>query len=284
MKGFWKRAGKFILRRWLSIAMLAFVVWIVMTPYKLERLFVYYPTRQIRYDPGIVGLSYQDVFLETKDQVKLHGWFVPHKGAACTLLIFHGNGGNIGDRVGWLKILYDLGVHIFAMDYRGYGKSEGEPHEEGLYRDASAAYDWWTDERRSRGEKLVLFGESLGGAVAVNLAADHPVSGIILQSTFTSARDMAKTMFPIGLLQPLVNVHFNSAGKISRVNCPKLFIHGTQDEIVPFRLGRRLFDLSSDPKSFYSVPDAGHNDLPIVAGSEYAVRLKAFLATIIEPG
>jgi fermentation-respiration switch protein FrsA (DUF1100 family) len=281
MKGFWKRAGKFVLRRWLLIAMLAVIVGLVMTPYKLERLFVYYPTHRIRYDPGIVGLSFQDIYLKTKDNVTLHGWFIPYEGAACTLLIFHGNGGNIGDRVAWLKILNDLGVHILIIDYRGYGKSEGEPHEAGLYLDALAAWDWWTAERKPSGEKIVLFGESLGGAVAVHLAADFPVTGLVLQSTFTSARDMAKTMFPIGLLQPLMNVHFNSAEKIARISCAKLFIHGTRDEIVPFRLGERLFELASDPKSFYVVPDAGHNDLPIVAGSEYARQLKTFLAGIL---
>ncbi len=281
MKHFLKGAVKLIQRHWPLSILLALAVGFVMVPHKLERLFIYYPTRQVSESPRDAGLSYQDVSLVTDDRVKLHGWFVPCDGAACTLLIFHGNAGNIGDRVPWIAMLHELGVNIFIIDYRGYGKSEGEPFEEGLYRDARAAYDWWAKGRSSRGEKLIVLGESLGGAVAVHLAATAPVSGLILQSTFTSARDMAKTMFPIGLLQPFINVHFDSADAIARVTCPKLFIHGTRDEIVPFRLGKSLFEVAPPPKSFYVVPEAGHNDLLWVAGLEYGRQLKAFLSSIV---
>ena len=194
--------------------------------------------------------------------------------------MFHGNGGNIGDRVPWLKLLNDLGVHVLIFDYRGYGKSEGKPFEQGLYRDARAACEWWERERRPRGEKLVLFGESLGGAVAVHIAAGTPVDGLVLQSTFTSARDMAKTMFPLGLLLPLTGLRFNSVEKISKIACPKLIIHGTSDEIIPFRLGQRLFDEAPPPKMFYAVPEAGHNDLFWIAGAEYRRQWKEFLSGI----
>ena len=104
-------------------------------PHMLERLFIYYPTREITTDPGAVGLDYQDVFFDTEDKVRLHGWFVPGKGASCTILICHGKAGNIGHRVEWIEMLHSLGVHVFIFDYRGYGKSEGKPYEEGLYRD-----------------------------------------------------------------------------------------------------------------------------------------------------
>ena len=281
MKESWKKAGKFILRRWLLIAMLAFVIGMVMTPYRLERFFVYFPTRQLRHDPNAVGLEFRDIELTTEDDIKLHGWFVPCKDSTGTILILHGNGGNIGDRVSWLKLLHDLGVNAFIIDYRGYGKSEGKPFEEGLYRDARAAYNWWAAGRKAQGERLILFGESLGGAVAVNLAERVAPSGLILQSTFTSARDMAKTMFPVGLLQPLLNVHFNSADAITHITCPKLFIHGDRDEIVPFRLGQNLFKLAPGPKFFYAVPGAGHNDLLLVAGTEYARQLRMFLSSIV---
>jgi len=281
MKESWKKALKFILRRWLLIAMLAFVIGMVMTPYKLERFFVYYPTRDLRYDPKAVGLEFQNVGLTTEDGVSLHGWFIPYKGAAGTVLVLHGNGGNIGDRVFWLKMLHDLGVNVFIIDYRGYGKSEGEPFEEGLYRDARAAYAWWDAERKGKSEKLILFGESLGGAVAVHLAAGVAPSGLILQSTFTSARDMAKTMFPIGLLQPLLNVRFDSADAITRIKCPKLFIHGESDKVVPFALGKKLFEITPEPKYFFAVPGADHNDLPSVAGPEYVRQLRVFFSRIL---
>ena len=281
MKDSWKRAGKFILRRWILITVLAFITGMIMAPNRLERFFIYFPTRHLRYDPKSVGLDFQDIGVVTGDGVKLHGWFVPCEGANGTVLILHGNGGNIGDRVSWLRMLHDLGVNVFIIDYRGYGRSEGEPYEAGLYRDARAAYDWWAAERKPLGEKIILFGESLGGAVAINLAAGVAPSGLIVQSTFTSARDMAKTMFPAGVLQPLLNISFNSAGLITRITCPKLFIHGRRDEIVPFRLGEELFKLAPPPKSFYAVPEAGHNDLPLVAGSEYARQLKIFLSGIV---
>jgi fermentation-respiration switch protein FrsA (DUF1100 family) len=251
-----------------------------MTPYKLERLFVYYPTREVLATPGDVGLDYQDIEFVTEDHLKIHGWFVPCEGATGTLLIFHGNAGNIGDRIAWIEMLHQLGVHVFMIDYRGYGKSDGKPFEEGLYRDARAAYHWWEKERQPKGEKLVLFGESLGGAVAVNLAAKVSPAGLILQSTFTSARDMAKNMFLIGMLHRFTGVHFDSAKAMKHVQCPKLIIHGTKDTTVPFDLGKRLFDLAPAPKSFFTVPEAGHNDLIWIAGTEYTRQLKTFLSGI----
>jgi fermentation-respiration switch protein FrsA (DUF1100 family) len=281
MKRFWKSAAGFIRRHWPLSALLALAVGYLMVPHKLEQLFVYYPTRQVSENPALVGLSYQDVYLVTDDHVRLHGWFIPCADADNTLLIFHGNAGNIGDRLSWIELLHNLDVHVFIIDYRGYGKSEGAPFERGLYSDAHAAYDWWAHERQSNGEKLIIMEESLGGAVAVHLAARVFPAGLIIQSSFTSAWDMAKTMLPIGLLQPLINVHFDSAKEISRVTCPKLVIHGARDEIVPFRLGKRLYELALPPKSLYVVPEAGHNDLLWMAGPEYSRRLRIFLSGIV---
>jgi fermentation-respiration switch protein FrsA (DUF1100 family) len=283
MKRYWKRIAGAVRTHWFSVVLLIFVLGFIMTPHRLERMFIYFPTRQILENPGSVGLRYRDIRLVTADHVRIHGWFLPCEGAAGTILVFHGNGGNIGDRVEWLRMLHELGLHILIIDYRGYGKSEGEPFEKGLYRDAHAAYAWWTKERKPRGDRLILLGESLGGAVAVHLAADAAPAALILQSTFTSARDMARTLFPIGLLRPLAGVHYDSAGIIGRISCPKLVIHGSRDEIVPFELGKSLFDLAPPPKSFYAVPGAGHNDLPWVAGAEYLLRMKEFLSGIAGP-
>jgi fermentation-respiration switch protein FrsA (DUF1100 family) len=280
IKSFCGRAGRFAGGHWIFVAFLIFVIAFVMTPYQLERFFVYYPTRQVLEDPGSIGLDYQDVYLVTDDNVKLHGWFVPCEDARRTVLIFHGNGGNIGDRLPWIEMFHKLDANVFIIDYRGYGKSEGKPFEKGLYRDARAAYNWWANARQPKGEKPILFGESLGGAIAVNLAARVAPAGLILQSTFTSARDMAKTLFPIGLLLPLTNVKLDSAKEIGRVSCPKLIVHGTRDEIVPFRLGKKLYELAAPPKSFYVVPEAGHNDLIWIAGAEYSRQLKQFLSSI----
>jgi hypothetical protein len=173
-----------------------------------------------------------------------------------------------------------LGANVLIFDYRGFGKSEGKPFEEGLYRDARAAYQWWASERQPRGDNLILIGESLGGAVAVNLAARVSPAGLILQSTFTSARDMARNMMPLGLLLPLTGVRYDSGKEIAGVACPKLIIHGMRDEIVPFRLGKALYEAAPPPKFFYSVPEAGHNDLLWAAGPEYSRQLQSFLSRI----
>lgn len=265
----------------LVLAVTAVTIGFLMSPPRLERLLVYHPTSLLTSDPGDVGLRYQDIQLITDDGVKLHGWFVPREGARATALAFHGNGGNIGHRVEWIRLLHDAGVAVLIIDYRGYGRSEGAPFEEGLYRDARAAYRWWERERKPLGDKLIIAGESLGGAVAVHLASEVSPVALVLQSAFTSIDEMAKTMFPIGLLRPLMKVQFNSAGLIARISCPKLIIHGTRDGIVPFRMGRLLFDLSSEPKEFYAVPDAGHNDLLEIADREYGRRLTAFLVAAI---
>ncbi len=275
-----RRAGAFLQRHWIIIAFLTALIAWIMTPGALERFFVYFPARTLDYQPSQFGMQHQELHLRTEDGEMLHAWFIPKDGARTTLLIFHGNAGNISHRLPWFQMLRELDVNILAPDYRGYGKSTGSPHEQGLYLDARAARAWWQAERGKSGEKLVLLGESLGGAVAVHLAAESPAAGLILQSAFSSAWDMAKTILPIGLLQPLARVEFDSIGKVKRISCPKLHIHGSQDEIVPLRLGKKLFEAAPEPKEYYEVPGAGHNDLPWVGGTAYIERLRRFLQTL----
>jgi len=270
----------YLKRHWLILSFLILVICFAMLPGAIERMFVYFPIKGLSGSPSDLGLTYQDVFLTTEDGVRLHGWFVPHPDAGYTLLLFHGNAGNISHRLPWIELLHPLAVNIFLVDYRGYGRSGGSPFEEGLYRDARAAYAWWRSEIAGAAKKLVLVGESLGGAVAVDLAAREPVAGLILQSTFNSARDMARTVMPLGLLQPLARIHFDSAAKISSVRCPIFFIHGNRDGIVPLHLGRKLFDAAPGPKDFYEVDGAGHNDLLWISGHELAARLRSFLARL----
>ncbi len=262
------------------VLVLTVVLGFLIMPHALERMFIYFPARQLEGDPSSIGLAFENLSIITDDQVALHGWFIAYPGAKQTLMIFHGNAGNISHRLPWIEILRDLRTNIMIIDYRGYGKSEGSPFEEGLYRDARAAFSWWTRERAGTGEQLVLFGESIGGAVAVNLAARTAPAGLIIQSTFTSAREMARTVFPLGLLQPLAGVRFDSAAEILRVKCPKLIIHGDSDEIVPFRMGKALYEIAPGPKEFYEVPGAGHNSLPWQAGPDYISRLRTFLANL----
>ncbi len=273
-----RAAGLFVFRHWLITLFICGIVLLAMVRGSLERLFVYYPAREIEAVPSQIGLQYQDVLAATRDGINLHGWYIPRPGALYTFLIFHGNAGNISHRLEWIKMLHDLGAHVMIIDYRGYGRSEGKPLEEGLYLDALAAYGWWSKEHAAGRNKLVLIGESLGCAVAVDLAARVQVDGIVLQSGFTTAWDMAKAHMPMGLLQPVIGVRFDSASQIAKLTCPKLIIHGDRDEVVPFRLGRRLYDLALPPKEFYEVAGAGHNDLIRTASTEYTKRLRDFLS------
>jgi len=280
MPDYLKKTGRIFRRHWLITLIFCGIVLLTMTTNALERMFIYFPTREIEADPSVIELEYLEVHTTTQDGVRLHGWFVPQPGARCTLLIFHGNAGNISHRIGWIQMLHELNTHVMIIDYRGYGRSEGKPFEEGLYLDALAAYDWWSKERAGDRSKLVLIGESLGGAVAIDLASKVPVDGLVLQSTFTTAWDMAKALIPIGLLQPLTGVKFDSAAKIRKISCPKLFIHGNRDDIVPFDLGRKLFYLAPPPKEFYEVAGASHNDLLFIAGPEYVKQLGQFLSQL----
>ena len=272
-----EKARQFAHRHWVILAFLAAAAALVMKPHALERYFVYYPDKNVEGDPSRLALTYETLRLTTEDGIRLHGWFVPCSGCRRTFLVLHGNAGNIGHRLPWIEMLHGLQAQVLIIDYRGYGLSEGKPFEDGLYRDARAASSWWAGRFTGSDQRLILIGESLGGAVAVDLATHVQASGLILQSTFPSAWDMAKTMFPIGLLQPLTGVRFDSAAKIRGVKCPKLFIHGNRDEIVPFRLGRKFFELSPEPKQFWEVPGAGHNDLIWVAGPDYNRAISEFL-------
>ena len=167
-----------------------------------------------------------------------------------------------------MRALAKIGVNILAVDYRGYGKSEGKPDEAGVYRDADAAYDYLVKQRHFRAEDIIIYGHSLGGAVAVNLASRRPCGGLIVQSSFTSARAMARRMFAIPLIGYVVKSRFDSLQKIRDVHAPILIVHGTRDEVVPFAMGQQLFAAAPEPKRFYPIEGAGHNDLMEAGGEE----------------
>jgi uncharacterized protein len=240
-------------------------------------MFVYFPTRGLDARPSDAGFDYRDLSLTAEDGVRLHGWLIRHPSPLCTFVAFHGNAGNIGHRLPWIELMNRVPAQVVLIDYRGYGKSGGRPSEKGLYRDAAAAYRWCVENVPPAPKGIVVIGESIGGAVAIDLAARVPVAGLVVQSTFTSAWDMAKTMMPVGLLQPLAGVRFASYDKLAAIRCPILIIHGDRDEIVPFRMGEKLYQAARGEKYFYRVDGAGHNDLLWAAADEYTVRLRQFI-------
>jgi pimeloyl-ACP methyl ester carboxylesterase len=259
-----------------------------------EDRFIYYPAKYPEGDWQIVSFAregeiipaIEDCYFQTSDGMKLHGWFCsPQKkvGGAfeavpsvMTLLWFHGNAGNITHRYDMLKDLIKLPARIFIIDYRGYGRSEGSPSEEGLYLDARAAWDYLTSERGIPSNRIIIFGKSLGGAVAIDLATKVEAAGLIAQSTFTSAADMAACVMPF-IPRALIKTKMDSINKIAGVRCAKLFIHSPTDEVVPCELGRRLFEAASEPKQFYEVKGATHNDTWLAGGKDYFETLRAFI-------
>lgn len=235
-----------------------------------EDSFIYFPERG-----GVERSPAEDVFLEASDGVRLHGWYAPAPEGRPTLLWFHGNAGNLEYRRDMFQRLRAMPAGVFLLDYRGYGRSEGKPSEEGLYRDARAAWEWLA--ARTPPRRIVVFGKSLGSAPACELACRVPCGGLILQSAFTSAPDMAWRVLPLFPARWFMRTKFDNLSKIPRVACPKLFLHSRSDEIVPFAMGERLFAAAGDPKEAAWFDGAGHNDLWIVREREYYDRMARFL-------
>ena len=239
---------------------------------------IYYPSR---YPEGLWDLQSQlgasDVWLETADGLRLHGWQVGHPGARFITLYFHGNAGNITDRYPHFLEITSAGSSLLMIDYRGYGKSAGRPSENGLYKDADAAYDHLI-RSGYRPDQIILHGESLGTAVAIDLASRRSCAALVVEAPFTSAKDVARTVLPV--IGPALTWAFDSQGKIGRVHAPTLFIHGDRDEIIPLRLGQALFAAAPEPKSFWIVPGAHHNDIVETAGDGYEHHLHSFYESL----
>ena len=225
--------------------------------------------------------DYEDVHLTSADGTRLHGWFLPHENARGHVLHLHGNGGNIAYR--W--IIYDrihqtLGVSVFALDYRGYGKSEGSPNEAGVIADAEAARAWLAERTGIHPAEVILYGESLGGGVAVDLAS-RTVDGkpgakaLILKKTFASLPDVAARVLPFLPVRLIMRNRFDSVAKIGRFNGPVFHIHGDPDGIVPIQSGRKLFEAANEPKEFLRIPDLDHNE--IVPENFYQRQVDEFL-------
>lgn len=219
------------------------------------------------WDPARHGLTYRDVWFESEPGVQLHGWWIEHRAPRATVLYCHGNSGSLGDRIEIFRYLQRLKVNVFVFDYRGYGRStDVAPSEKGLCRDVRAAYACLTREIGVEPREILLFGHSMGGAVAIDAALDSPVAGLIVQSSFTDLRDMARYVYPGVPMHWITRNHFRSIAKVGRLEMPKLFIHGTADTTVPFVLGERLYAAAAPPKAWFTVPGAEHNDLHLQQG------------------
>lgn len=241
----------------------------------LEKTSIFYPSKTIELTPDRFKIPYEDITLTTEDGVRINGWLILKSGAKCTLLFFHGNAGNISDRLMKLRSFYEMGVNTFIIDYRGYGRSQGVPTEEGVYKDGRAAFDFLKKRQDVGSLPIVVYGVSLGGAVAIDLAGHRPVEALIIDSSFSSAPAMARVVYP--MLPPIfMSVKFDSIRKIKTLTMPKLFMHSTEDNVVPFRIGQQLYEAATGPKEFVPLT-GGHNDAHVECKEKFLGAIEAFL-------
>ncbi|MCX5722785.1 MAG: alpha/beta hydrolase [Nitrospirae bacterium] len=248
----------------------------------LDQIFVFHPDPWKDRDwKALSGLPLEEVWFTSGDGTKLFGWYVENLATNGVILWCHGNAGNIINRLENLKLLSQLGLSVFLFDYRGYGRSQGKPSEEGLYQDALGAYDYLTRTRMIRPERLVLFGRSLGAAVAGELASQKPAAGLILESAFPSIEAVAKFHYGGLPVHRLLGADFSLIDRLPQLSLPKLIIHGDKDDIIPLELGRQIFEAAKPPKSFYLIEGADHNNTYQIGGAAYFQRWIEFVHTVI---
>jgi uncharacterized protein len=260
------RAGRAVLVAYLVIVLAAML---------FENSMVFYPSPYPQGEWRPAGLTFEDAWFEAADGTRLHGWYVPKKNARAAVLFCHGNGGNITHRADVLEVLHNrVGVSTLIFDYRGYGRSSGKPNEAGVLADARAARRWLADREKIAESDVVLMGESLGGAVAVDLAARDGARALVLESTFNNLPDVAACRFPWLPVRWAMRTSLDSAAKIVDYHGPLFQTHGDADTIVPLQFGQRLFAAANEPKQFLLLPRHNHND-PLPA--QYYADLAAFL-------
>lgn len=238
----------------------------------VEHSIIYFPTND-QYQENL-SINHEDVFIKTADEKTIHAWFVKNENSDKVILYFHGNGGNITYRVPKIMILHEIPINVFIIDYHGYGKSEGQPSEENLYLDAQAAYNYLTKQKKYLPSQIIVMGSSLGGAVAVHLAAQEKVGGVVLESTFTSVEDMARRNSFL-FARPIIWIRsdFNSLKKIGSIKAPLLIAHSKEDEMIPYEMSQALYEKAAEPKKLLLFEKGEHNDL-LLLNQEYVNSLK----------
>lgn len=240
---------------------------------------VYHPSRDSEYAVTDVHPDGEDLFLQSSDGVKIHAWFIPGKknspNREFVFLFCHGNGGNLTGRPPAYRALMATGASVMAFDYRGYGKSDGEPAEEGTYQDAFAAYDWLI-ERGVKPDHIISWGESLGGGIASKIAHTKHIGALVLQSTFTSIPDIGAELFPFLPVKLIASIEYHTNERMKEIDCPVVVMHGKDDEIIPYHHGRKNFEDANEPKRFMEL-DGGHNDTIFVNEKKYIAGAEAAL-------
>lgn len=248
---------------------------VVMCIVQFQNHLVYFPSKEITHTPADVGLAYETVRFKSHDGLRLNGWFIPHSKSDLVLLYCCGNGGNISNRLEPIRLLHAMGLNVFIFDYRGYGESEGNTNEEGTYQDAEAAWEYLL----SIGYKpnnIILYGQSLGGAVAAHLASDRGPKGVILEGAFTNIAALAREHYfflPVGLI---LRYRYDTASYLQKTNVPILIIHSLEDRLVPYSHGQKLFETANGSKAMLTI-HGGHNTALLESQKAYIEGVKAFL-------
>ena len=244
---------------------------------------IFYPTRELVVTPDQAGLPFENANIAVATNDTLHGWYfnspdsTKDQSEQRVVLFCHGNGGNISHRLETAQFLQELGASLLMFDYRGYGQSSGQHSETNLHEDAFACYQWLIDEKGWRPEQIVLFGRSLGGAVVVELASKARTAGIIVESSFTSIGDMGSRMFPWLPVRYLLKYDFASIDKISNLNCPVLVTHSPDDSMIPFEMGRELYEAAGEKARFVEL-EGDHNDLSYFQIDEYRAAVRSIVS------
>ena len=249
----------------------------------LLNLLLYFPSRGIIETPDRAGLEYRDLGLEADDGERLHGWWIRARTDSLgQMLLCHGNAGNVGDRVVHAALLTATGFDVLLFDYRGYGRSTGQPSEEGTYRDARAALSCLLEQPGVDPARIFYLGESLGGTVALDLALERPPAGLVLLSAFTGVRELGRLHYPF-IPAALVPDAYPTLRRIHELHAPLLVLHGDRDDIVPLSQGRALFEAAPGPKRMHVFPGLGHNDLVPLAGAEFARVIASWVLRLRRP-
>ena len=241
-----------------------------------------FPGRALDASPSNIGLNYEDVSLTTGDNERLHGWYIPAVDSRGVLLFFHGNAGNISHRLDSIKIFHELGLDTLIIDYRGYGQSTGKTSEQGTYLDAQAAWDYLINSRGVPADQIIVFGRSLGGAVGAWLGVQHIPAAVIIESSFTSAVDMAHRLYPFLPVRLITRLHYPVADYAARLDCPVLVVHSRHDEIIPFTMGQAIYAAVKQQKKFLELR-GDHNNGFLISQEDYIVGLKDFTQAILGP-
>jgi len=247
-----------------------------LTLFFIQPKLLYNPLREVTCTPVAMGLDFEDAVFTSSDGLRLSGWYIPAQNSELTILLCHGNAGNMMHHLEIINAIYNLGISCLIFDYRGYGDSEGRPSEKGTYLDAEAAYKWLTDVKKVLPDEIIIFGRSLGGSIAAHLASKVRAKALVLESAFTSYVDIGRKFYPYMPVRWFARFSYRTIDFIKNIHCPVLLIYSKDDEIIPFEFGLRLYEAANEPKEFIEI-SGSHNGSFIESNKTYEQAWKKWL-------